>query len=159
MDWLEQAWLAHAYISGAIVGLITFGVLRAARSRPERSAQCMALGVLFGLCALFEVWSLWPATLIHAEFLVGIALISFLIGFMLARRDQITFDAASRQFLRRQTLWASALRALFVGACIALLPLYMRTFGGKDPLFLIMMAWWAGASLSLWQRIEQAERA
>lgn len=159
MDWLEQAWLAHAYISGAIVGLITFGFLRAIRSKPEHSTHCMALSVLFGLGALLEVWSHWPATLVHAEFLVGIALTSFLIGFMLARLDQITFDAASRQFMRRKTVLASALWALFAGACIALVPLYLRTFGGKAPLLLIMMAWGAGDSLSLWQRIEQAERA
>lgn len=159
MDWLEHAVREHSYISGAIVCVVIFGILRAARSQPVRSVHCMAFCVICGLGTILEVRRFWQPTLVHSAFLVGIPLTCFLFGFMLTRLDPITFDPATRQFIREQPVLGSALRALLLGAVIAFAPLYLNLLGAGTSTLNVAFAWLAGSSLCLWQRTERAQWA
>lgn len=159
MGWFGHVLWEHSYISGAIACVVTFGVLRAARSQPVRIANCMTMCVISVLSAILEVRRFWPPTHAQWALLVGIALTSFLFSFMLARQDPITFDPATRQFIREKTVLGSALRAIFVGVVIAFAPLYLNSLGEGNPLSIIILTWFAGSSLSLWQRTERAQWA
>lgn len=159
MDWLEHALQAHPFISGAIVCVVVFGILRIVRSRPVRIENCMLICGLFSSQIILEVWRHWPQTLVQSAFLVGIPLICFLFSFMLVRLDPITFDRASRRFIRERTVLGRALCAVFFGAVTVFTPFYSNALGGGDPIAVVVWAWLAGSALGQWLQINRAQWA
>jgi hypothetical protein len=153
MDWLDHLLTENSYLVGAIIGVITFVVMRVfSRPTPVRTAPIA--GAVCCLFAAFMAMPLWPPTLVQSKILLGTILACFPLGLMLSQLDSITFDTATHEFVIERSVLSSALTALFLGVGVALLPHFWVGVG--HPFGAAAFAWIGGGSLGQWRRIVRA---